>query len=173
MCKKMSPLVLPSSLLCVLCLGSPLHAEQEFHLSNEYSLTYNSVSGPGASQSSAGIISRTVLQDIKVLSAGTDIQTDAQGKPHQVPVVNLLVTPKQAQILSLASSQQVRILLVLRNPLDTKINKIPVTAMSQLFGSAPAQRIYRSRPSPQVYSIVVYNGAQQTQQKVTPPGGMH
>jgi pilus assembly protein CpaB len=128
---------------------------------------------PGASQSSAGIISRTVLQDIKVLSAGTDIQTDAQGKPHQVPVVNLLVTPKQAQILSLASSQQVRILLVLRNPLDTKINKIPVTAMSQLFGSAPAQRIYRSRPSPQVYSIVVYNGAQQTQQKVTPPGGMH
>lgn len=45
-------LVLPSSLLCVLCLGSPLHAEQEFHLSNEYSLTYNNVSGPGASQSS-------------------------------------------------------------------------------------------------------------------------
>ncbi len=77
-------------------------------------------------------VSRTILQNIQVLSAGTDYQKDAEGKAKQVQVVNLLVTPEQAQILSLASSQA-KIQLVLRNPLDTKIDKIAGTATSNLF----------------------------------------
>ena len=60
---------------------------------------------------------KTLLQNIEVLSAGTDIQKDAEGKPQQVQVVNLLVTPDQAELLSLASNQA-KIQLVLRNPLD-------------------------------------------------------
>ena len=48
---------------------------------------------------------RTILQNIEVLSAGQDIQKDAEGKPQSVQVVNLLVTPEQAQILALASNQ--------------------------------------------------------------------
>ncbi len=32
---------------------------------------------------------------IEVLSAGTDIQRDAEGKPQQVQVVNLLVSPNR------------------------------------------------------------------------------
>ncbi len=48
---------------------------------------------------------RTILQNIEVLSAGTDIQKDAEGKPQQVQVVNLLVTPEQAQIMALASNE--------------------------------------------------------------------
>jgi pilus assembly protein CpaB len=69
---------------------------------------------------------RTVLQNIEVLSAGTDIQKDAEGKPLQVQVVNLLVTPEQAQVLALASNET-RIQLVLRNPLDTKETKVQGT----------------------------------------------
>ena len=48
--------------------------------------------------------SHTILQNIEVLSAGTDIQKDAEGKPKQVQVVNLLVTP-QAGTGSLAGCQ--------------------------------------------------------------------
>ena len=43
-----------------------------------------------------------------MLSAGTDIQKDAEGKAKQVQVVNLLVTPEQAETLSLASNQRSR-----------------------------------------------------------------
>jgi len=75
----------------------------------------------------------TLLQNIQVLSAGESLQKDAEGKPRPVQVVNLLVTPEQAEKLMLASSQ-VRIQLVLRNPLDTETAKPPGAWMSELFG---------------------------------------
>jgi pilus assembly protein CpaB len=50
-----------------------------------------------------------------------------------VQVVNLLVTPDQAEILALASNET-RIQLVLRNPLDTQTTKTSGVAMSGLFG---------------------------------------
>jgi Flp pilus assembly protein CpaB len=59
------------------------------------------------------------------------------GKPEQAQVVNLLVTPAQAEILSLASNET-HIQLVLRNPMDTQISKPPGTMMSSLFGGASA-----------------------------------
>src|ERR1700744_3723312 len=76
----------------------------------------------------------TLLQNIEVLSAGQDIQKDAEGKPQSVQVVNLLVTPEQAQILALASNQM-KIQLVLRNPLDTSTTPVQETAMTNLFGN--------------------------------------
>ena len=48
-------------------------------------------------------------------------------------VVNLLVSPEQAQTLSLASTE-LKIQLVLRNPLDTKVSQVARTAMGQMFG---------------------------------------
>ena len=48
-------------------------------------------------------------------------------------VVNLLVTPEQAEILSLASNET-RIQLVLRNPLDTRRPRFPGAAWPMLFG---------------------------------------
>jgi len=78
----------------------------------------------------------TLLQDIKVLSAGESLQKDSEGKPHPVQVVNLLVTPEQAERLTLASSQT-RIQLVLRNPLDLQMANPPGTKMSTLFGTPP------------------------------------
>jgi pilus assembly protein CpaB len=79
-----------------------------------------------------GTITKTLLQNLEVLSAGTDLKKDAEGKPMQVQVVNLLVTPEQAEQLSLASSQT-SIQLVLRNPLDRDVTKTPGTALALLF----------------------------------------
>ena len=81
---------------------------------------------------------KTLLQNIQVLSAGTDIQKDAEGKPQQVQVVNLLVTPDQAEVLSLASNQT-HIQLVLRNPLDLNVTQTPGTAVANLFGGRECQ----------------------------------
>jgi pilus assembly protein CpaB len=87
---------------------------------------------PPAAPPTLGTVSRTLLQNIQVLSAGQNIQKDAEGKPVSVPVVNLLVTPEQAETISLANSET-RIQLVLRNPLDTEIAKTPGTAVRNLF----------------------------------------
>jgi len=75
----------------------------------------------GAPQGGAGggsdVVSRTILQNIEVLSAGQKIERSTDGKPVEVQVVNLLVTPDQAEVLSLASNET-KVQLVLRNPLD-------------------------------------------------------
>ena len=115
---------------------------------------------------------KTLLQNIEVLSAGTDIQRDAEGKPQQVQVVNLLVTPQQAELLSLASNET-HIQLVLRNPLDTKLDKPPGTAMAQLFtdGAPPKAPVVGRRTTPaaaptsRVYLVEVFNGSKKTEAK--------
>lgn len=126
---------------------------------------------PGSSPQVQGTVTKTLLQNIEVLSAGTDIQHDASGKPQQVQVVNLLVTPEQAEMLSLASNQ-LKIQLVLRNPLDTKVAQVPSTAMSALFnGATPAAEQPHTaarpvrRPAQKVYSIEVINGSKTTEEK--------
>jgi len=86
---------------------------------------------PGAT-GNQGTQSKTLLQNIEVLSAGQNIQKDSEGKPVNVPVVNLLVTPEQAETLSLASNET-HIQLILRNPLDTDAVKTPGTAIAKLF----------------------------------------
>jgi pilus assembly protein CpaB len=87
-----------------------------------------------------GTVTKTLLQNVEVLSAGQNIQRDAEGKPVSVNVVNMLVTPEQAEILSLASNET-RIQLVLRNPTDTAETETAGTAIQYLFdnhGKGPA-----------------------------------
>jgi pilus assembly protein CpaB len=79
-----------------------------------------------------GTLTKTLLQNIEVLSSGQDFKKDPEGKPITVQVVNLLVTPEQAEQLSLAS-HQTTIQLVLRNPLDREEAKTPGTAVASLF----------------------------------------
>jgi len=86
---------------------------------------------PGGSQEAVGNITRTLLQNIEVLSAGQNYQKDAEGKPVLVQVVNLLVTPDQAEILNLATQQTIQ--LVLRNPADREIVKTPGASTQNLF----------------------------------------
>lgn len=130
------------------------------------------VGNPTGQSSNAGTLTKTVLQNIQVLSAGTDIQKDEEGKPKQVQVVNLLVTPEQAEALSLVSNQ-LKIQLVLRNPLDTKIAQVPVTDMSTLFGGAPAPHATHTayRPERKSYSVVIQNGSSTSTANFPIPGG--
>ncbi len=129
---------------------------------------------PGSQGNNQETQTKTILQNIEVLSAGTDIQKDAEGKPQQVQVVNLLVTPEEAQILSLAANQM-HIQLVLRNPLDTKINEVQQTAMTNLFGVAKPEAkvaVRKAKPAaPAPFTITVINGAQKAEQKFVSPGG--
>ena len=126
---------------------------------------------PGA-EGNQGTQTKTILQNIQVLSAGTDIQKDAEGKPQQVQVVNLLVSPEQAQTLSLASSE-LKIQLVLRNPLDTKVSQVQGTAMGQMFGEqgGPAKVGVRRAPkaAPKVFTIQVINGSTVSEEKFKSP----
>jgi pilus assembly protein CpaB len=126
---------------------------------------------PGEPNPREGSRVKTLLQNIEVLSAGTDIQKDAEGKPLQVHVVNLLVSPGQAEALSLASNHT-QIQLDLRNPLDTKVAEVNGFAMANLFGdnhSAPAAEPAPARKlahhsAPRTVSIEILNGAQHSEQ---------
>jgi pilus assembly protein CpaB len=95
------------------------------------------VSGTAPGVEGVGNISRTMLQNITVLSAGQNFQKDAEGKPVLVQVVNLLVTPAQAELLNLATEN--RIQLVLRNPTDTKVEKTPGANQNEVFTGEPFQ----------------------------------
>ncbi|MCC7175584.1 MAG: Flp pilus assembly protein CpaB [Bryobacterales bacterium] len=90
---------------------------------------------PGGSDT-VGTITKTILQNIEVLSAGQNIQKDAEGKPVTVQVVNVLVTPEQAEVLSLISNDM-RIQLILRNPLDTQETKTPGMSAGSVFSGSP------------------------------------
>jgi len=78
---------------------------------------------------------RTVLQNILVLSAGTTTQTDQAGKPVNAPNVTMLVTPQQAEAITLAQNGGT-IQLVLRNGGDQNIEKTEGVTLNALYGVA-------------------------------------
>jgi pilus assembly protein CpaB len=132
---------------------------------------------PGTQNTTEGSEARTVLQNIQILSAGTEYQQvkDNEGKAKQVQVVNLLVTPEQAEVLELASSQTIR--LVLRNPLDTKIAPVSGTATSNLFTGGnnvpgkPRRVAAAKKPASRAFTIEVINGSKTSQEKFASPEG--
>ena len=88
--------------------------------------------------------SKVVLANVQVLTAGTRMEQDTDGgKPMQVTVVTLLVTPEQAETLALASTEG-KIQLALRNPLDQGAPQTPgirpAVLLGMARGPAPAQR---------------------------------
>lgn len=132
-------------------------------------------------QGEEGPRTTTVLQNILVLSAGQQLQPDASGKPINVPVVTLLVTPEQAETLTLASNEG-RIQLVLRNAGDKEVQKTPGKMLAELYGAPrPPMRPVRAatpeatvaararapqpapeRPAAEPEQIVVIRGTQKT-----------
>lgn len=83
------------------------------------------------------ITTTTVLQNVQVLAAGQKLQRNEQGEPQQVTVITLLVTPEDAQKLTLASNEG-RIQLALRNPLDTTNDPVPILRNATLYRMQPA-----------------------------------
>jgi pilus assembly protein CpaB len=80
-------------------------------------------------------ITKTILQNIVVLSAGAALSTDATGKPVNAPNVTLLVYPQQAEMLTIAGSSG-SIQLVLRNGGDQGIETTKGETMSSAYGLA-------------------------------------
>ena len=93
----------------------------------------------------------TVLQDVAVLATGQRTERSATGEPQNASVVTLLVSPEDSEKLALAS-QEGRIQLVLRNPLDTNQEKAAAIRKRSLFGgamSAPhSAKIMRVKQAP-------------------------
>jgi len=79
---------------------------------------------------------KVVLTNIQVLTAGTRLEADQKdGKPIQVTVVTLLVSPEQAERLALASTEG-KVQLALRNPLDQGTPDTPGVKPAALLGTA-------------------------------------
>ena len=78
---------------------------------------------------------RTVLQNVLVLSTGTKIDPDPNGKPENVNVITLLVTPEQSEKLALAQNQGT-IHFVLRNGGDAASPDVRPVDFAELAGIA-------------------------------------
>src|SRR5271165_3008490 len=135
----------------------------------------------GGSGSMGGLLSRTVLQNIEVISAGQKMERSNDGKPVEVQVVNLLVTPSQAEILSLVGTEA-KVQLVLRNPLDREeqttqgvlLREVLTVKGSSSPGSLGALPPRNSSPGPQAsvrsapaklppHLVEIFNGVKKTE----------
>jgi pilus assembly protein CpaB len=114
----------------------------------------------------------TVLQNVAVIAAGNRLERNAAGDAQNTPVITLLVSPDDAERLTLASSEG-HIQLALRNPLDTQQQDVAAANAKGLYkGGTPAPapspvhvhpvKLLKppppSTPPPSVLSIEVYQG---------------
>lgn len=117
-------------------------------------------------------LTTTVLENVTVLSTGHSQEADANGQPQNVPVVNMLLKPEDARLLTLAT-QEGRIQLVLRNPKDDEeqlAEDRQITSTADLFAGLVAkpkpvqQRALRPTPvamapaPPPVFEIEMIRG---------------
>ena len=136
------------------------------------------VTGHGAMQ--AETVTRTVLQNVGVLSAGQTIQTDGKSQSIQVPVVTLVVTPHDAEALTLAITDG-HVQLVLRNSADEKPVVTPGSRLRDLYGAiAPIEKIAETpapppvaeKPRPAVVTVASPAPAQAPRAAAPKPDGM-
>ncbi len=98
----------------------------------------------------------TVLQNIAVLTSGHTLERSSTGEAQNTTVITLLVSPDDAQRLTLASSEG-HIQLALRNPLDTKEDEVP---------ASNSRGLYRGLAAPAPTQATVHRTATK---KVVPP----
>ena len=126
---------------------------------------------------------RTVVSNLQVLASGTryDQQEAKDGKPMPTTVVTLLATPEDAERVTLASSDG-KILLVLRNPLDTEPTKtagVRLTSLMESPSDPPIEKTVKGRrvvvaapppppppPPPAPYMVETIRGAKRTNEEV-------
>lgn len=118
-------------------------------------------------------ITRTILENVRVLAAGQKIEQDKDGKPQTVPVITLLVSPEDANRLTMGATQG-RLQLALRNTIDGQKANPPPVLQASLFGLAPPPRPSARRgpsrpPSGFVVEIIV--GTQREQKSFLEDGG--
>ena len=117
----------------------------------------------GAGRGGNENVTRTILENVRVLAAGQKIEQDREGKPQTVPVITLLVTPDDAARLTMASTEG-KIQLALRNTVDTKVTAPAAVLQDSLFaGAAPAPKhstgVKYVPPPPSPYIVEVITGS--------------
>ena len=117
----------------------------------------------------------TVLENVAVIAVGGSLLERLTGGEQNAPVITLLVSPDDAQKLALAS-QEGRIQLALRNPLDTKKGGIGATRTSSLYpGDKPAATEPKPKirkmaakvpaPAPAPYQVEMIRGSKRDETK--------
>lgn len=119
----------------------------------------------------------TVLENVLVIANGSRLERNASGDTTPAAVITLLVSPEDAQRLTLASKQG-QIQLALRNPLDTQQTDIAAARSGGLYKipapapvSAPRTHYKPTKveapPVPQKFSVEVYRGDKKDVQNFT------
>jgi pilus assembly protein CpaB len=120
------------------------------------------VTGAVPGGSGGGNVTRTILENVRVLAAGQKIEQDRDGKPQTVPVITLLVNPDDAAKLTMASTQG-KLQMALRNTVDTKLVAPAPVLQATLFGGAlpapPTKHVGSSKappapPAPYVIEVI-------------------
>jgi pilus assembly protein CpaB len=127
----------------------------------------------------------TVLQNVAVIASGHTLERNASGEAQNTPVITLLVSPDDAERLTLASNEG-HIQLALRNPLDTRQDDVPAAgekglykgASGPLVAATPApahihpvkQKITAPPPPPIVHSVEIYEGDKRLDDKTFKEG---
>lgn len=121
----------------------------------------------------------TVLENVAVIATGQKLERNTAGEPLVTPVITLLVSPDDAQKLTLATTQG-KIQLALRNPLDTKQQELASVSTGTLYKGVPtAAPPAAPRPKsakhavvtktveapPPTYSVQVIKGTKTQEQK--------
>jgi len=88
---------------------------------------------------------RTVLQNIPVLSAGQVLQPEPKGQAINATVVTLQVTPHEAEMLTLATDGG-HIQLVLRNSTDVAVQTAVGAQLSTIYGVSKPPLAGESKP---------------------------
>ena len=109
----------------------------------------------------------TVLENVAVIATGQRLERNSAGDPQMTPVITLLVSPDDAQKLTLASTQG-RIQLALRNPLDTKQQDLATVKSNSLYKNIsaptpvvrerPRRKTVEIPPAPAFYTVEVIRG---------------
>jgi pilus assembly protein CpaB len=94
--------------------------------------TYVDVIATGQPANSEDVISKIIVENVKVLTADKNLERDPKGEAKESKVVTLLVDPDQANKIALASTDG-HIQLALRNSQDTKIETPPPITKKQLY----------------------------------------
>lgn len=107
---------------------------------------------------------RSILQNVQTLAAGQAYQEDPEGNPQVVPVITLLVSPEQAEILTLAANQG-RIQMALRPSLDLEEVETRGIRVSELLrtrntGGTQVRRATTTIEQPSI--VEVYQGGKKT-----------
>ena len=130
------------------------------------------------SQASGGSISKVVVSNVQVLTAGTryDLEQARTGESMPSTVVTLMVTPEEAERIALAGNEG-SLVLTLRNPLDTKPTETEGIRTASLMGPAPKPAVIVRRrntraavkPAPEpvkTYTVEAIRGGQRGNEEV-------